>query len=232
MQAELPTLWCGLWEAWDSLTVVRFHENFGRLNCHFAYTTLPDNCSVRSLVADSPLCLLVTFPLQLEHPVCCPCVAPLLAPRTSMCCCHLALEPRALLCCFGTLMPRLPLPDPGWRALQAEEAEKRKAQEKAKKEIAELMVKAQSEAKASENAPNEEAAEKAETLSEELRQKVPPSAGMTLEVELTWGWLEGRFWVPAREAPAVMHCLLVTNSLSACNSGACYRAARQLLTEK
>ena len=69
--------------------------------------------------------------------------------------------------------------------------EKRKAQEKAKKEIAELMVKAQAEAKASENAPNEEQAEKAETLSEELRQQVPPSAGTTLEVALTWGWLEG-----------------------------------------
>ena len=97
-------------------------------------------------------------------------------------------------------MPRLLYPDPGWSTLQAEETEKRKAQEKAKKEIAELMVKAQSEAKASEEAPNKEEAEKAETLSEELRQKVPLSTGMTLEAELTWGWLEGGVGAPARDA--------------------------------
>eukprot|EP00891_Asterochloris_glomerata_P003309 jgi/Astpho2/3309/fgenesh1_pg.00054_%23_10_t len=53
----------------------------------------------------------------------------------------------------------------------AEETEKRKAQEKAKKEIAELMVKAQDEAKASKNAPTEELAEQAETLSEEIQQQ-------------------------------------------------------------
>ena len=56
------------------------------------------------------------------------------------------------------------------------------------------MVKAQDEAKASKNAPTEELAEQAETLSEEIQQQVPLSAGMILVRKLTWGWLESRCW--------------------------------------
>ena len=131
-----------------------------------------------------------------------------------MCRCHLALTPGHCFAALGTLVPRLLHPDPGWSTLQAEETEKRKAQEKAKKEIAELMVKAQSEAKASEEAPNKEEAEKAETLSEELRQKVPLSAGMTLEAELTWGWLEGGCWGTCQGCcSAGIPCLLVISRL-------------------